>query len=548
MAEDYRQVLSPRTTPPKAWTSRRVLAELGAEFGACAGVDLEFSMRLRRGRVVARGRFGCWLGARATASFAAVARVLERLEAPEEVRAAQRSAEGPVRQGVGVSFAGPAPEFRLYLHGRSPRTLSNHYRAWRWRPGAPPRHSRYTFHFLPETPAGLKPLDLIPKELHRAFNLLLDDERLQRSSGFWLREGPGGRVEQVDLTFPWCPPAGTLPGLCELARLFELPRDEPCDWRGLPVRHVAARVGADTPSVTLYASAPLGGSWPDDEAAFQEVVRRGARALRRKSEEVFYRGLTPLPPMASAPSDIANFYEGDVSTWQRILGRELHYHAGLFDSPDAEPDDAEMDAALDRAVTELYPFVPAGGRVYDVGCGWGGPLAMWARDLNCPSLGITNSRAQFRHAAARGLSVRLGDAERTLPPGRFDCAILLESFSHIEDKARLLRVLRVFAGRLVMRVNCQDGSAAPTAFGGTMHMVSSARLRELLEGSGWRVRHWRDRRREAVPSVAVWHRRLRSLPPTRDRHLETLRSWCARVLDCAEEWAGHNPLIEVVAE
>ena len=207
-----------------------------------------------------------------------------------------------------------------------------------------------------------------------------------------------------------------------------------------------------------------------------------------------------------------------------------------------------MDDALDRAVTELYPFVPAGGRVYDIGCGWGGALAMWARDLGCPSLGLTVSRAQFRHVAASGLPVRWGDAERTLPPGRFDCAVLLESFSHIYDKARLLGVLRLFAARLVMRVNCQDGSPAGTAFGGTMHMVSSKGLRELLEASGWRIRHWRDRRREALPSVAVWHRRLQSIPPSGDRHLETLRVWCARVLPASEAWARHNPLIEVVAD
>jgi hypothetical protein len=81
-----------------------------------------------------------------------------------------------------------------------------------------------------------------------------------------------------------------------------------------------------------------------------------------------------------------------------------------------------------------------------------------------------------------------------------------------------------------------------------MHMVSSARLRELVEGAGWTIRHWRDRRREAVPSVAVWHRRLQAVPVGEDRHLETLRAWCERVMSAPEAWAENNPLIEVAAD
>jgi hypothetical protein len=533
------------TATPRAWTAERVLALLGAELGA--RVDLEFSLRMRRGVVAPRGRFGCWIEGRDPDSFEPLARALRRLDAPQSIRAAQRSDESPVRQGVCVALDEAGPEFRLYLHGRERHTLADRYRAWRWRPRRAPERSDYTFHFLPETPSGLRPLDLIDADLRPAFALLLADERLRQSSGFWLRGGPGGLIEQVDLAFPWRPLAKTLPGLLDLAELLSLPADDPSGWRELAIRHVAVRVGKGEPLVTLYASAPLEGPWPTSEAALQGRVRRGARAFNRAVEKKVYRLLPPANVGVVRP-DVGSFYDGEVSDWRAVLGHKLHYHAGLFDSREAEPCDAAMDEALDRAVTELYPFVPAGGRVYDVGCGWGGALAMWTRDLGCASLGLTVSRAQYRHVAASGLPVRWGDAEATLPPGRFDCAVLLESLSHIHDKARLLRVLRIFAARLVMRVNCQDGSPACAAFGGTMSMISSTRLRELLEESGWRIRHWRDRRREAVPSVAVWRRRLQTLPPSGDRHVETLRAWCARVRSATEAWAAHNPLIEVVAE
>jgi 2-polyprenyl-3-methyl-5-hydroxy-6-metoxy-1,4-benzoquinol methylase len=529
------------------WTANRVLEELGSELALCPQVELEFSLRLRQGCVEAQGRFGCWLEGRGSADFEPMARAIERLGAPAPVRAAQRRAELPIRQGVGVAFDENGPEFRLYLHGRDQTTLADHYRAWRWRPGEKPRRSIYTFHFLPETPSGQRPLDLIGAELRPTFSLLLADERLQESSGFWLRAGEGGEIEQVDLAFPWRPLAGALPGLLELSDLLAIPAEEPSRWRELAIRHVAARIGSAAPAITLYASAPLNSLWPADEAAMQEQVRNEALAFHREVEAKVYRRL-PSPTVNEERAELGSFYDGPVSIWQAVLGSELHYHAGLFDTPDLEPDDAAMDAALRRAVTELYPFIPSGGRIYDIGCGWGGPLAMWIRDLGCPSLGLTISRDQFRYAASRGLPARWGDAERTLPPGHFDCMIMLESLSHIHDKARLLRTLRSFTDRLVMRVNCQDGSPPSPAFGGAMQMISSSRLRELLEASGWRVKNWRDRRREALPSVAVWHRRLQSLPATGDRHLETLRAWLARVMTAPEAWACHNPLIEAVAE
>lgn len=524
-----------------------LLAEIGAELAGQPGMNLEISIRLRDGGVEPRGRFACWL----TSAFEPMALLLARLGAPEEARAAQREAERPVRQGIAVAVTGDAPpELRLYLHDRAKGTMANRYRALRWIPrkGEEVRRSRYSFHFLPETPAGLRPLDLVDPALRQAFARLLAEPRLAQMSGFWLREGEDGAIDQVDLALSWSPLAGSLRGLGELAPALVAPAAGAL--RELPIRHVALAVGAAPPSVTLYSSAPARGPWPASEAELHEQVRREAGAVRRATEDLFAR-LPPAPDAPAEPSALDGFYDGDIAAWQRVLGPELHYHAGLFERPDLDPSDEAMEAALRRAVVELYPFLPAGGRIYDVGCGWGGPMAMWTRDLGCPGLGITNSRTQFRHVASLGLPVRWGDAERTLPPGRFDCAVLLESLSHIRDKSRLLRVLRVLCGRLVMRVNCQDAAPPGAAFGGTMDMIASPTLRALIEASGWKIRHWCDRRREAMPSVEAWHRRLRSVPRGTDRHLETLRAWCARVLGGpggGGAWARENPLIEVVAD
>ena len=255
-------------------------------------------------------------------------------------------------------------------------------------------------------------------------------------------------------------------------------------------------------------------------------------------------------PKPDGPAALLDtFYSGDVGMWRTVLGEGLHYHHGLFaDTPAPEPTDAEMLAAVRRAVEELYPFIPPASRVYDLGCGWGGPLAMLALERGCEVTGVTAARGQFQHAVGQGFKVLHADAEHTLPPGDFDSVLMLESFEHIQEKSRLLRLLRPVARRLVMRTNCQDAAPPEVRFGGTMPMVSSTTLRAILTEAGWTIRHWRDRRAEAMPSAAFWRRRLRSLAPGGDLHMDVLRVWCDRIVTLGDAWGRCNPLIEIVAD
>ncbi|WAS91755.1 class I SAM-dependent methyltransferase [Nannocystis punicea] len=521
------------------------LARMGRALAGHGPVQLEFSHRLAPGDVRARGRFTGWLAGTDRRSLAPIAALLRDLGAPDVVLAAQRAEEPvPARQGVAIAIADPSesPEFRFYRHGRAASTLAERYDAWRWRPGRTARCSRYDFHFVPDPERD--PLTLVRPEHRDGLADLLADDRFRRLSGFWSREDDGA-VVQLDLALPWLPRAGALPGLRALARQIGAPEGP---WLDLPIRHLALATAGHPPTLTLYVQAPLRGPWPADEDALQAGVVAGARALQTAVEAELSRLPQLPPPLAPERSELDGFYGGAVDRWRAILGEDLHYHAGIFADPDVDPDDATFTAASRRAVTELYEHLPAGGRIYDVGCGWGGPQAMIVRDLRAQCLGLTVSRGQWQHIRAAGLPVRWGDAESTLPPGRFDAALLLESLSHIRDKERLLQVLRASCRRLVMRVNCQDAAPPGPAFAGSMHMISSAQLRRSLEASGWRIVHWRDRRREALPSVRGWHRRLSALPPTDDAHVEALRTWCARVMKMPRAWADHNPLIEVVAD
>jgi hypothetical protein len=259
--------------------SARVLAALDAELGGCDQVDFEFSLRLRPGAVEASGRFACWLSGDAVAAFAPIARALARLGAPEQVLTAQRHAAWPIRQGIAVAITAEGCEFRLYLHGRD-HAQRDDCRAWRWQSGSRIRTARYAFHFLSGPPGEQWLLDRVDAAVRPALACLLADERLRRTSGFWLRRSGEGALEQVYVTFPWFPPAGSLPGVDALADLLAVPRDD--TWRTLPVRHVALPVDWSAPAATLYTAAPRDQGWPRDEAALQDLVRCGAQALNRE--------------------------------------------------------------------------------------------------------------------------------------------------------------------------------------------------------------------------------------------------------------------------
>jgi hypothetical protein len=521
----------------------------------CPGLDFEISLRMSEAcREVER--VTAWLPAVNHEDHAPIAALLADLDAPAVVRALQAANDGsPYRQGVGCSVGRGSVEARFYRHTRPARGGVDRYESVRWRPDGALRRSRYTFTFLPEDVNGRGPLAFTPPELRPFVEQILGEQRLHQISGFWLREGEDGVIEQLDLAFPWQPRAGTIPGFpALLAALVAggLSVSSAESIAALHIRHLALGC-TTTPSIAVHAAAAAPATLPESYGELIEVVSAGARARHEEIERDIFAGLPALPGPeppgeTNGAPDLDEFYGGSVARWQAVLGSSLHYHAGLFDDADADPDDRAMDAAVERAVTELYPFLPPGGRVYDVGCGWGGPLALICRDLGGSALGITISRGQYRHVVGMGLPVRLGDAERTLPPGRFDAALLLESFTHIRDKSRLLRVLRAFCGRLVMRVNCQDGAPPGDRFGGSMAMLTSADLRALLVDAGWTICHWQDRRSAALPSIRAWHRRLANLAESDDPHLETLREWCCRVAPMIEAWGRSNPLVEVMAQ
>ena len=118
----------------------------------------------------------------------------------------------------------------------------------------------------------------------------------------------------------------------------------------------------------------------------------------------------PAPPQSV---DLDAFYSADVEKVAAILGPEMHFHHGLASaevndlldrSTNAGPaaaDGSVAERALADAVRILYPHIPLGSSVLDVGCGWCGPATLLAAERAASVRGLTIARAQAEFCRAR---------------------------------------------------------------------------------------------------------------------------------------------------
>ena len=105
--------------------------------------------------------------------------------------------------------------------------------------------------------------------------------------------------------------------------------------------------------------------------------------------------------------------------------------------------DGDFSLTLEQAQRRKHEFVAAnlkvspGGRILDLGCGWGAMLAFF-RERGIQGVGVTLSEGQRRADVRHGLDVHLMDARTVTPAafGTFDGVSSLGAFEHfcsVED-------------------------------------------------------------------------------------------------------------------
>lgn len=232
--------------------------------------------------------------------------------------------------------------------------------------------------------------------------------------------------------------------------------------------------------------------------------------------------------------------------WKPILGAGLNFHFGFY------KDGMSFEEGLESATHNLLPHLTPGGRVLDLGCGWGGPAMQLLKrgyDVEC----VTNSSIQQEYCNSLGLHTQILDLERDniRDLGHFDTVVMLESLEHILGKRALFRRLRHITSRVVFVTNCDSdisGKRVPT-YGGTMYMTSVEELLGMLSGEGWRVHVAVDNRKYATPTFDHWRTRIESTyPNSMKRPVEMLYVLCLIALANVESFEKRFPLLLVSAQ
>jgi cyclopropane-fatty-acyl-phospholipid synthase len=134
----------------------------------------------------------------------------------------------------------------------------------------------------------------------------------------------------------------------------------------------------------------------------------------------------------ASPAAVRSHYDVSNAFYRLWLGPTMMYTSGLWSSDAAEDLDTAQARKLDFFADRVLPV--AGGRVLDVGCGWGGALRrLAARPGIARGVGLTLSAAQVAHVAADpipGAEVWLQDWAEHQPRELYDAIISFGAFEH----------------------------------------------------------------------------------------------------------------------
>lgn len=236
-------------------------------------------------------------------------------------------------------------------------------------------------------------------------------------------------------------------------------------------------------------------------------------------------------------------YDIAPEVFELLLDANMNYSSGIHE--DGDPDlDRAQEAKMHR-IARICGF-RSGDRVLDLGCGWSGPAAWFAKEYGVHVTGLNLSEEQRAYGLER--AARMGVADRLevvvaraqeadFPDASFDHCIFLESIIHMDEKddifAMCARVLRPGGTVFVQESNYdrqsrrdkyrsdRGFSEVDQAFGGTATMCSAGRMFEHMEEAGLVPCHLEDISAHYRVTLAQWLANL-------DRHEAGMKALDAR--------------------
>jgi cyclopropane-fatty-acyl-phospholipid synthase len=166
----------------------------------------------------------------------------------------------------------------------------------------------------------------------------------------------------------------------------------------------------------------------------QERVISPAWALLPRLLRYLFRRLQQFNPRSRARNNVAHHYDLDGRLYRLFLDGDEQYSCAYFESRDQSLDDAQL--AKKRHLAAKLCIKP-GGKVLDIGCGWGGLALYLAEIAGARVTGITLSQEQYKRAQNRAFERGLaGDTTFRLVDyrdvdGRFDRIVSVGMFEHV---------------------------------------------------------------------------------------------------------------------
>jgi SAM-dependent methyltransferase len=181
------------------------------------------------------------------------------------------------------------------------------------------------------------------------------------------------------------------------------------------------------------------------------------------------------------------------------LYTESYFRGGQTDGyGDYLASEAVLRREFQRSVATLRRFVPAGGRILEIGCAYGFFLA--EAQPYFEGVGVEVSAAAVEHGRRLGLDIRQGvvTAEMLNHLGKFDAVVMLDVIEHLDQPAATIRLLAsaVRPGGVIMISTGDFGSALARVMGRRWRLMtppqhlfffSKPTLSGLLRQSGFEV-------------------------------------------------------------